>query len=223
MKTLFLAAYFAGVARQFSDFAGETAGKKLVFIPTASLPEKVNFYVAADKKALTRLGLILDELEVSTASASEIADKIGAADFVFVEGGNTFFLLQELRRSGADKHIIGHIARGKPYVGASAGSMILAPNIEYARLMDDPAIAPQLGGDFSALAQVDFCVVPHFTNAPFKRAAEKIVAEYASTLDLRPISNHQAIVVRGGETRTVSAPAAAGRQKGDGASARKPA
>jgi dipeptidase E len=203
MKKLFLSSCFADVEKQFAAFAGEIAGKRLVFIPTASLPEKVDFYVADDKKALAKLGLILDELEVSTASASEIADKIGAADFVFVEGGNTFFLLQELKRSGADKHIIEHIARGKPYVGASAGSMILAPNIAYVKLMDDPAAAPQLGGDFSALAQVDFCVVPHFTNAPFKKAAEKIVAEYASKLDLRPISNHQAIVVKGDETRIV--------------------
>ncbi|MDR0378508.1 MAG: Type 1 glutamine amidotransferase-like domain-containing protein [Candidatus Accumulibacter sp.] len=206
MKNLFLSSYFSGAAKLLPDFAPDLAGKKGVFIPTASLPEKVTFYIDTDKKALAKLGLTIDELEISTASQTEIADRIGAADFVFVEGGNTFFLLQELKRTGTDERIIEHIASGKLYIGASAGSMILAPTIEYVKHMDDPAAALRLNGDFSALAQVDFCVVPHFTNAPFKKAAQKIVAEYESALDLRPISNHQAIAVKGNEARTLSVP-----------------
>ncbi|MDR1888847.1 MAG: Type 1 glutamine amidotransferase-like domain-containing protein [Zoogloeaceae bacterium] len=207
MKTLFLSSYFSGVAKRFPDFAGgEIAGKKVAFIPTASLPEKVTFYVEADKKTLLKLGMRVHTLEISTASPSEIEKGLEAADYIFVEGGNTFFLLQELKRTGADKSILRQIDQGKPYIGASAGSMILAPTIEYARLMDDVAAAPRLNGDFSALVAVDFCVVPHFTNAPFKKAAQQIVAEYAQRLDLRPISNHQAIVVRNNQVEIVAAP-----------------
>ncbi|MDR2507413.1 MAG: Type 1 glutamine amidotransferase-like domain-containing protein [Candidatus Accumulibacter sp.] len=210
MKNLFLSSYFSGAAKLLPDFAGDLAGKRGVFIPTASVPEKVTFYINTDKKALAKLGLTIDELEVSSASQTEIAEKIGAADFVFVEGGNTFFLLQELKRTGADRHIAEHIASGKLYIGASAGSIVLAPTIEYVKLMDDPAAAPLLGSDFSALALVDFCVVPHFTNVPFKKAAQKIVAEYGAALDLRPISNHQAITVKGDDVSIFSAPHKAG-------------
>ena len=210
MKNLFLSSYFSGAAKLLPDFAGDIAGKRGVFIPTASLPEKVTFYINTDKKALVKLGVTIDELEVSSASQAEITDKIGEADFVFVEGGNTFFLLQELKRTGADKRIAEHIASGKLYIGASAGSIVLAPTIGYVELMDDPATAPLLGGDFSALALVDFYVVPHFTNVPFKKVAQKIVAEYGVTLDLRPISNHQAITVRGDHVSVLSAPRKAG-------------
>ncbi|GHU22369.1 putative peptidase Lmo0363 [Betaproteobacteria bacterium] len=207
MKTLFLSAYFSGVAKQFPDFAGGAlAGKTVAFIPTASLPEKVTFYVEADRKTLVKLGLQVNTLEISTASPAEIERGLDAADFIFVEGGNTFFLLQELKRTGADKSILRQIEQGKPYIGASAGSMILAPDIEYVRLLDDVAAAPRLNGDFSALAAVDFYVVPHFTNAPFKKAAQQIVSEYAQRLDLRPISNHQAIVVKGNQVEVVAAP-----------------
>jgi dipeptidase E len=115
-KKLFLASYFSGVAGLFPDFAGnDCTGKKVVFIPTASIPEKITFYVGADKKALVKLGLIVDELEVSSASPDETADNIAGADYVFVSGGNTFFLLQELKRTEADKLIIEHINRGKLY------------------------------------------------------------------------------------------------------------
>jgi dipeptidase E len=73
--------------------------------------------------------LIIDELEISSASGDEIERRIKDADYVFAEGGNTFFLLQELNRTGADKMIIEHINKGKLYIGASAGSMILSADI----------------------------------------------------------------------------------------------
>ncbi|GHV40680.1 putative peptidase Lmo0363 [Clostridia bacterium] len=205
MKKLFLSSFFSGAASAFLAFAGDCAGKEVVFIPTASLPEKVTFYVGSDRKALVKLGMKVLDLEISTAAPETIKEKITAADYIFVSGGNTFFLLRELRRTGADKLITAHIESGKMYVGASAGSMILAPNIEYVKHMDDPVDAPGLNGDFNALGVTDFSVVPHCVNAPFKKAAEKIIAQYGGVLDLRPIANNQAITVDGDKIEIVSA------------------
>ena len=205
MSKLFLASYFSGVSSLFPAFAGnDYAGKRVAFIPTASLPEKVTFYVGADKKALQKLGLIVEELEISSAPYAETERVISDADYIFVTGGNTFFLLQELKRTGADKLIAEHISKGKPYIGSSAGSMILAKNIGYVKHMDSSKAAPSLQEDFSALAVIDFCIVPHYTNAPFKKAAEKITREFSAALDLRPISNHQAIVVDGESIETLA-------------------
>lgn len=162
------------------------------------------FYVDADKKTLTKLGLIIDELDVSSTSHAEMVSRIADADYIFVEGGNTFFLLQELKRSGADKLIVEHINKGKLYIGASAGSMIVSNSIKYVQHMDNPAAAPDLQGDFSALAIIDFCIVPHCTNFPFKKAAEKIIALYSDQLDLRPISNNQAITVDDGHVEVIT-------------------
>jgi dipeptidase E len=205
MMKLFLASFFSGVAGAFPAFVhDECAGKNVVFIPTASLTEKVTFYVGTDKKALVKLGMAVEELEISTASKDEISSKISGVDYVFVSGGNTFFLLQELRRTETDKLILEHIQKGKLYIGASAGSMILAKNIEYVKHMDNPDNAPGLNGNFAALSVVDFSIVPHCTNMPFKKAAEKIIAAYSDTLDLRPISNNQAVTVDGGHVETVT-------------------
>ncbi|MDR1264260.1 MAG: Type 1 glutamine amidotransferase-like domain-containing protein [Propionibacteriaceae bacterium] len=108
-------------------------------------------------------------------------------------------------RTGSDRLIVEQIDAGKTYIGASAGSMILARDIAYVAAMDSPAAAPGLRDDFTALGAVDFCVVPHATNAPFKRAAAKIQATYGDRLDLRPISNNQAITVRGDTVGTLTA------------------
>jgi dipeptidase E len=203
-KKLFLASYFSPVAKLFVEFTQNTcAGKKVAFIPTASIPEKVTFFVDGDRKALGKLGLIIDELEVSNASQKEIEDKITGADYIFVAGGNTFFLLQELKRSGADRLIVEHIGKGKPYVSTSAGSIIVSKDIEYVKYMDSPATAPDLNGNFSGLGIVDFYTVPHCINFPFKKAAEKIISEYGNRLDLRPVHNKQAIAVKGSQIETV--------------------
>ncbi|GHU36862.1 putative peptidase Lmo0363 [Clostridia bacterium] len=205
MKKLFLASFFSGSASAFPAFAGDCTGKKVAFIPTASLTEKVTFYVGSDRKALIKLGMTVEDLEISTASSDEIKEKTAAADYIFVSGGNTFFLLQELKRTGADKLIAAHIESGKMYIGASAGSMILAPNIEYVKHMDNPGDAPELNGDFNALGITDFSVVPHCVNFPFKKSAEKIIAQYSDTLDLRSIANNQAVTVDGDKIEIVTA------------------
>ena len=196
MKKLFLASSFKDVAPLFEDFAENTNGKTVTFIPTASVVEKVTFYVKSGKKALEKMGMIVDELEISTAAPEEIADKLAKNDMIYLSGGNTFFLLQELNRSGAGKMISEQVAAGKLYIGESAGAMVAAANIEYAAAMDSVKKAPDLKS-FDSLGLTSFYTVPHHTNAPFAKAVEKIIAQYDKSLPLYPISNKEAVLVDG--------------------------
>lgn len=178
-------------------FAGDDLKNKTVtFIPTAAIHEKVNFYVKSGRKSLEKMGLIIDELEISTASPYDITGKLQNNDFIYVTGGNTFFLLQELIKTGADRIIQAQINSGKLYIGESAGSMVLSPNIEYVKDMDDSKEAPQLD-NFNALDIIDFYPLPHQYCSPFKKTVEKIISKYESSLPLVPISNSQAILVNG--------------------------
>lgn len=193
MKKLFLASSFADVAPILGEFEQNLKGKTVTFIPTASTVEKVVFYVNAGKKALEKLGLVVDELDISQASTDEIATKLKNNDFIYVTGGNTFFLLQELKRTGADQIIINEVKAGKLYIGESAGAIITSANIEYVATMDDVNKAPLLE-DFNALNLVPFYIVPHYMNFPFKKIAHKIVETYSS-LALSPINNDEALFV----------------------------
>jgi Peptidase E len=200
MKKMFLASSFKDVADVFEKFAGDVKGKKVTFIPTASVVEKVNFFVKSGRKALEKMGLIVDNLELSTATADEIMEKLTQNDYIYITGGNTFFLLQELKESGADKIITEQIALGKLYIGESAGSMVVAPDIEFAKGMDSIKKAPKLKST-EGLGIIDFYPVPHHTNSPFKKAVEKIIATYGKNLMLKPISNKQAILVQGDDVK----------------------
>ena len=200
MKRLFLSSSFEDVAHIFDDFAAEDLqGKRVAFIPTAALHESVDFYVEAGRAALAKRGLVISELELSTATASEAAAALENSDCIYVSGGNAFFLLQEMRRTGADKMIAAQIESGKPYIGESAGSMILSPHIEYAQAMDNREEAPDLP-DFEALNVIDFYPLPHYASAPFETATDSIVASYGTSLALTPIGNAQAVTVYGDVT-----------------------
>lgn len=195
MKNLFLTSSFKDVVPLFTEFESNLQGKTVTFIPTASKVEEVVFYVEAGKKALEDLGLIVEELDVATETLEEITAVLKKNDFIYVTGGNTFFLLQELKRSGADKLILEEIAKGKLYIGESAGAVIMSPNISYIQSMDSAKKATNLT-NYDALNLVDFSILPHYNNVPFKEVTQKIVADYAGKSTMRPISNQEVIFVR---------------------------
>lgn len=204
MQKLFLASLFKDVSQIFVDFANENlAGKTVTFIPTAALPDKLDFHIEYSKDLLSEMGLIVDELEISTAPHLDIVNKLEKNDYIYVTGGNTFFLLQEMNRSGAGNLMKTQINAGKLYIGESAGAILAAPDIEYARDTDDPLVAPQLK-TFEALSMIDFYPVPHYKNDPLKEAVELVISKYDTKLPLVPFSDSQAILVMGKEKQIVS-------------------
>lgn len=174
-------------------------GKVITFIPTASTPESYKEYVKLGQESLVELGLKVVPLDVATASSEEIRSTLSEGDLIYVSGGNTFYLLQELKRKGADKLIQKEIEGGKPYIGESAGAMILAPSIEYVQLMDETHVA-----SFAALGLISRYPLPHYRSFPFEDVGEEILATYGDKLPLVPITNDQAIIVRGSELTIVT-------------------
>ncbi len=181
----------------------ELQGKVVTFIPTASIPESYTEYVRLGQESLEGLGLRVLPLDVSKASSEEIAVSLSQNDLIYVSGGNTFYLLQELKRKGTDKLIQREIRSGKPYIGESAGAMILAPSVEYVQLMDETQVAPELTS-FAALGAITKYPLPHYKSFPFAEIVENILATYGDQLPLVPITNHQAIIVRDSELTTVT-------------------
>ena len=204
MKTLFLTSYFANTADLLPPFAGNLAGRKVCFIPTAAIPEAVDFYVDEGRAALEVLGMTVDVLDVAAAPATVIAEKLQSGDCIYVCGGNTFFLLQALIKKQADKMLVEQISAGKLYIGESAGAMILAPSVDYAREMDDTGAAAQTV--CTGLNVLDIYPLPHHGEFPFAEAAERIIQGYGNERPLCPINNNQVILVRGNEITIQSKP-----------------
>ena len=194
MKKLILVSMLYQVTDLVRTIEPELAGKTATYIPTAGIAEEIEGMIEDETNTLESLGLTVDVLDVSTATYDSIVSTLTKNDIIFVGGGNTFYLLQELRRSGADKIVVQEVNKGKLYIGESAGAVITCPDIGYCAGMDNPEKAPELT-DYTGLGLVDFYIVPHIGNAEMGEAAEKAVAEYNSRLDLEVITDKQVIQV----------------------------
>ena len=136
MKKMLLVSMFQSVAKLLPTVEPKLKNKTVTYIPTASKVEKLGFFVNIGKLCLRKLGMSVDELDVSTSSLETISDTLRKNDMIYVSGGNTFFLLQELKRSGADRALIDEVNKGKLYIGESAGAIVVAPDITYSAIMD---------------------------------------------------------------------------------------
>ncbi|UOO81866.1 Type 1 glutamine amidotransferase-like domain-containing protein [Uruburuella testudinis] len=195
MKKLFLTAYFARTADLLPPFAGDCSGRRVCFIPTAAIPEAVDFYVDEGRAALEKLGMTVDILDVAAEPAAVIAAKLHHCDCIYVSGGNTFFLLQALHKKQAGEMLAAQISAGKLYIGESAGAVILAPSVDYMRAIDDAGAAEQTIS--TGLQILDIYPLPHYGEFPFAEATAEIIQNYGRKLAICPINNGQVILVSG--------------------------
>ncbi|MFB1412045.1 Type 1 glutamine amidotransferase-like domain-containing protein [Bifidobacterium sp. 2450] len=162
MVTMLLTSIFRNASSAVHEVEPHPQGKRVAFIPTANAVEPWGpVHSALSKRALQRLGFEVEQLDVEdvpSGSAERVTRSIAEADCIYVGGGNTFFLLQELRRTGADRAIIEQVRAGTSYIGESAGSVITAPDIGYIKLMDRTDKTPDLT-DYAGLGLADFRVV----------------------------------------------------------------
>ena len=187
---LFLCSHFSSVGSLIKE---EIDNKKVAFIPTASLHEGYTGYVGSARKLFKKLGASVTEIDISTEVYSTIQAVFEDADVIYFTGGNSFFLMDQLRKTETDELLKKELANGKLMIGESAGAIICAPTIQYIEQMDEkPEDYSQ--EDNEGLDLIDFYVLPHYLTAPFKKNTERIMAEF-SDLNICAINNHQAIIV----------------------------
>ena len=187
---LFLCSHFSSVGSLIKE---EIDNKKVAFIPTASLHEGCTGYVGSARKLFKKLGASVTEIDISTEAYSTIQAVFEDADVIYFTGGNSFYLMDQLRKTETDELLKKELANGKLMIGELAGAIICAPTIQYIEQMDEkPEDYSQ--EDNEGLDLIDFYVLPHYLTAPFKKITERIMAEF-SDLNICAINNHQAIIV----------------------------
>lgn len=166
---LFLCSHFSSVGSLIKE---EINMKKVLFIPTASIYEEYKGYVGSARKLFKKFGAVLTEMDISKEEYENIEAAFNNADIIYFTGGNSFFLLEQLRKKGVDKLLKEELNKGKLFIGESAGAIVCAPDIKYIEIMDEKP------GDYSltddgGLSLINFYVLPHYLTAPFKKITEK--------------------------------------------------
>jgi dipeptidase E len=95
----------------------------VLFVPTASKDNEDS--CANFAKVYRKLGANVDLLLAirGMPSPTEIEEKTGGADAIFIGGGNTLMMLRRWKFLGIDKHLLQAYCQGKVLAGASAGSI----------------------------------------------------------------------------------------------------
>lgn len=150
-STLHGSSYLDHAESQIRDALGNI--KRILFVPYALHDQ--NAYVAQARARFLRLGCDLESIHEAENPKAAIQD----AEAIFVGGGNTFRLLNELQKLDLLTPIRERVDRGMLYIGSSAGSVISAPTIKTTN--DMPIVQPR---SFDALGLINFQINAHYVD-----------------------------------------------------------
>lgn len=166
---------------------------RFTFVVTATKVYGDAPWIKEDGIALRKMGFLPAEVDLEEMNAADCEAIIANSDVVYVQGGNTFYLLHAMQQCD-----FGDAIRRHPqviYAGASAGAIVAGCETEHVSAIDDRTVAPELRST-RGLALAPFNVLPHFGHEPWRQQLDRIVETYASPAALITICDDEAIVVR---------------------------
>lgn len=195
MKLLLTSNGFTGplIERAFLEMVGERTDLKVAIIPTASdpiewVPEKEGSkeYIAKlipekkeknaewlnnYKKEWVEKGydVVIADLK---GDPEEIKEKLESVDVIDVTGGDVNWLLDWAKKSKLDTYLKDLLDKGVVYVGASAGSMLLQPDIGLTWWGPEEKWKVV---DHVGLGIVDFIVAPHQKEESLLKSEENLI------------------------------------------------
>jgi len=179
--------------------------RRFACVSTAAAVYPEHPWVTAEQECLRKLGADVTEVELSALSQKEARRKLDNSEGLFVHGGNTFFLLQEMQRIGFKEFVGDYLSSERPYIGSSAGSIVAGPRIDVIAATDDPSKAPNVDPT-NGLHLVDVVPMVHFNDASYVEAFRASFERAIETgTNVLPLRNDQYILSQTGTLRIVTA------------------
>lgn len=151
---------------------------KVAFIPTAAEVEKGDLqWLKKDRDSLIHTGFQVEDFTFTNQSSDQVKTALSEVDVIFMSGGNTFYLLQQIQKAEAGSIISELVNNGKIYIGSSAGSVVAGSSIELVRYLDDEKDAPDLKG-YEGLNLTDVSILPHWGSEHFMDRYMKTVKSF---------------------------------------------
>ena len=192
----------AGLAGEIKDHLIRMVDKEpdqtlVGYIPVAVEVEADKSYAAVDRQELIDIGFQVIDVDIKDSNEHPRLDD---CDIVYVEGGNTFYLLDQVRKSGFDNKLKLLLESGKVYVGVSAGSILAGQSVEVSKYGDKDQCGVK---DFTGLKMVPFSITPHYNQDLEDGKAERIKRFAQAGDPLVAITDSQAVLVENGSTTII--------------------
>lgn len=201
MKTILLTSAGMNVKEEIIKILPKPANQiKIAYIITATNGlGGYDIKKDTDIEPMKDIGFQIFYVDIEGKNEQEIRDLLKDKDIIYVQGGNTFYLLKYVRESGFDKIVKDLVDKGVIYIGVSAGSYIACPTIEMANWKNADRNFVGLT-DFTGLNLVPFLLSVHY-KPEYKEILEKEIA--AANYPVKILTDEQAILVRNSETTLV--------------------
>jgi len=171
----------------------------VAFITTAAKPEENLDYLQKDWNIMKdELGFNIEEVDIEGKKEAEVMKLLELKDIIFVEGGNTFYLLKAMRTCNFEKVIRKLLKQGKVYIGVSAGSIVAGRTIKTAGWKDADKNTVGLK-NLKGLNLVPFDIFVHYQPEYAEIIKQKISDPKKRAKNLRILTDDQAILVQGKE------------------------
>lgn len=208
MKKLFLASFASVSLDLIRNILPKPPNQlKAAFIPTAGDPYEDKGFVYVDRDALINMGMSVIDVDLKATRNKELEKALSNVDVILVAGGNTFYLLDQVKKSGFDVIVKKLIDKGVIYIGSSAGSILCCPTIEGAKRFDSLTDAPDLT-DYTGLNLVDFIIIPHAHKERYKERIQQTTDEMqAKGYNVKTFTDDQAISIDGDKVEFLELPA----------------
>ncbi|MBI5138338.1 MAG: Type 1 glutamine amidotransferase-like domain-containing protein [Candidatus Vogelbacteria bacterium] len=187
--------------REFLDLVGKPTDQiRVAYVPTASYVEKNKTFAEIDRRELIELGIPEANVVDFELDHEITCGELSKFNVIFVDGGNTFYLLQEIKKSGFDKAISEYLKKDLGvYVGVSAGTVVAGPDIDFVADWDDRSQAPELKST-TALCLIEIAYSPHYTDSEAE-IVEKLREKYS--YPIKKLRDGRAILVNGSRARKI--------------------
>jgi dipeptidase E len=170
----------------------------VAFITTAAKPQENLDYLKRDWEIMKEeLRFNIEEIDIDGKTESQVMKLLELKDIIFVEGGNTFYLLKSMRACNFEKVIRKLLKQGKVYIGASAGSIVAGRTIKTAG-WDGDKNAVKLK-NLKGLNLVPFDIFVHYQPEYAEIIKKEIKNPKKRAKKLRILTDQQAILVQGKE------------------------
>ncbi|MBU1132886.1 peptidase E [Patescibacteria group bacterium] len=188
-----------------SDYVMDDIVKKLpknpkemniAFINTAAeIVKEDHWWVRDEKNKLIEVGFNVDEFTITGLSEEEIEKKFENKQIIYFCGGNAYYLLDQVIKTGCDEILKEKIESGIIYMGSSAGSMIVGKRIDLVPDIDESSKAPDLKS--SGLEIIDLSIQPHWGSSEFRSGYLKgFESMYTEGVKVILLTNRQYIWIR---------------------------
>jgi len=190
----------------------ELVGKKAEETKVSIIPTAANIYNGGKEWYINDLinirkqnFLEIDVVDISALPKESWKPRLEKADVLFFEGGDPFYLMSWLQKSGLDK-MLPDLLKTRVYVGSSSGAIVVGKKIP--KKCEELYESNSNGmGDIDGLGLVDFTFLSHYKEPGYPLTLDDEVGKQISQElknDLYAIDDSTAIQIDGDKIKVVS-------------------